>query len=95
MSTSKQLTTATGAAAAVNPLGAGVDLRNQVPTRGGTLVLRNNDATNQIAIGASGVTAGTGYRLLPGAVLVIPEITRIDLYAIAVAGTPVLDILLT
>ena len=63
------------------------------PRTGATLVLRNNDATNDVVLGGSTVAAGTGYRLKPGAVLTLPGSMRADLYAIAGAGTPVLDIL--
>lgn len=63
------------------------------PAKGSTLVLRNNDATNDVVLGGSTVASGTGYRLKAGQVLVIPAGVRPDLYAIAGAGTPVLDIL--
>jgi hypothetical protein len=95
MSASAQITTGTGAAVTLNPLGAGKELRNATPKSGGTLVLRNADATNSVAIGPVGVTAGTGYRMLPLQVLVFTNIERIDLFAIAVAGTPVVDVLIT
>lgn len=60
---------------------------------GATIVLRNNDATNDVVLGGSTVAAGTGYRLKPGQSLTLPGSMRPDLYAIAGAGTPVLDIL--
>jgi len=64
-----------------------------VAQRAATLVLRNNDATNDVVLGGSTVAAGTGYRLKPGQILVIPGTRQSTLYAIASAGTPVLDIL--
>jgi len=63
------------------------------PRTGATMVLRNNDATNDVVLGGSTVAAGTGYRLKPGQILTLPGTMRPDLYAIAGAGTPVLDIL--
>jgi len=93
MSASAQIATSTGSAVTLNPLGAGKELRNAVPKSGGTVVLRNSDATNAVAVGPVGVTAGTGYRLLPGAVLAFTNAERIDLFGIAVAGTPVVDVL--
>jgi len=44
-----------------------VALNTDVDTVGGTvLFVRNSDATNGVALGGSGVTAGTGFRV-PGA----------------------------
>jgi len=95
MSVSAQIATNTSTAVTLNPLGVNKELRNAIPKSGGTLILRNSDATNAVSIGAAGVTAGTGYRLLALQTLVITHVERIDLYAIAVAGTPVVDVLVT
>lgn len=91
MSASKQLTL-TGVQQSISPVTG--DIKPYMAGKG-VLILRNNDATNDAIIGPTGVSAGTGYRLKPGQVLTIPDVQRIDLFAIASAGSPVLDILLT
>ncbi len=45
---------------------------NTATPAGTTLVVRNNDATNTVSLGGSGVAAGAGFLLAVGATVNIP-----------------------
>jgi hypothetical protein len=49
---------------------------------GTTVTLQNQDATNTVSLGPSGVTAGNGYRLQTGAVLTLKVPAGEQIFAI-------------
>lgn len=63
----------------------------ETDTVGGTvLFVRNTDATNGVALGGSGVTAGTGYRMAAGVTVGPLELPSGEqLYAIRTGGADV------
>lgn len=61
---------------------------------GATLIVKNTDATNGAAIGATGVAAGTGFRLPAGAQVTVPLQAGDQLFAIRTgAADVVVDVL--
>lgn len=59
-----------------------------------TVVVRNNDGTNAAWLGAAGVTATTGLNLPANTTLPPLQLgSGDDLYALAAAGTPVIQVL--
>lgn len=62
---------------------------NSATGGGSRLIVRNTDATNGVDIGASNVTAGTGYRLLAGQTLTLELLGGEQFYAIRSAAADV------
>ena len=94
MALGKQVTVTTTPAALLTGLGV-TDILQYVPRGGGNVVLRNNDATNDILIGYSAAAASTGYRLKPGAVITLTEVEGLaNTFVVSSAGSPVLDVLI-
>jgi hypothetical protein len=61
---------------------------------GANALVRNTDATDSVFVGGSGVTAATGYELLPGAGVTVTLGNRADdLYGITASGTARVDVL--
>lgn len=70
-------------------VGATAVALNAAGTSGSTLKIKNIDATNAVDIGASAVTAGTGYPLAAGETLTIDADPGDGVYAIRSAGADV------
>lgn len=63
---------------------------------GASVIVRNTDATNGVALGNGAVAAGTGYRLLAGASVTVALRAGEQLYAIRTgAADVVVDVLRT
>lgn len=62
---------------------------NTAGTAGGSLTVKNTDATNAADLGAAGVTAGTGFPLAAGATVTIEVDAGDVLYAIRSAAADV------
>lgn len=54
---------------------------------GGTVVVRNSDGTNPVAVGGPDVTEGNGLRLQPGQTLVVPLQRGDTLHAVTPGNT--------
>lgn len=94
MALGKQVTVTTTPASLLTGLGV-TNILQYVARGGGNVVLRNNDATNDVIIGYNAAQAPTGYRLKPGAVITLGEIESLNnTFVVSSAGSPVLDVLI-
>lgn len=94
MALGKQVTVTTTPASLLTGLGV-TNILQYVAHGGGNVVLRNNDATNDIIIGYNAAQAPTGYRLKPGAVITLGEVEGLNnTFVVSSAGSPVLDVLI-
>ena len=94
MALGKQVTVTTTPASLLTGLGV-TNILQYVARGGGNVVLRNNDATNDVIIGYNAAQAPTGYRLKPGAVITLGEIEGLNnTFVVSSAGSPVLDVLI-
>ncbi len=94
MALGKQVTVTTTPASLLTGLGV-TNILQYVAHGGGNVVLRNNDATNDILIAGSSAAASTGYRLKPGAVITLGEVEGLsNMWVVSSAGSPVLDVLI-